>query len=61
MLNGSTVQNELPVRCALLCANRTNVRLARKNVRLAHVLRYAFRIEAILKDGFSINLSLLNQ
>lgn len=61
MLNGSTVQDELPVRCTLLCDQRTFVRLAHKNAQLTRVLRYAFRIEAILKDGFSINLSLLSQ
>jgi hypothetical protein len=59
MLNVSTVQAELPVRCTLLCDQRAFVRFTHKSVRLAHVLRYAFRIEVILKDGFPIKLALV--
>lgn len=55
------VQGELPVRCMLMCANRTFVRLAHMSVRVAHVARCAFRTEAIPKGRLFINLSLFNQ
>lgn len=61
MLNGSTVQDGLPMRRTLLCDQHTFVRLAHKSVQLTHVVRYACGIEAILQGGFFINLSLLNQ